>query len=124
MLNKLFASLLVGAALCSTAQAGGKDKLRALIVDGQNNHDWRTTTPHLKKALEDCGRFTVDVATFLKSPTDKPGKVASVSLPPDLGKYDVVLSNFNAKEGWPEGFKQDLEGRLKEGKIGLVIVHA
>jgi uncharacterized protein len=124
MLNKLLLALLTGALLCTTAQAGGKDKLRVLIVDGQNNHDWRTTTPHLKKSLEDSGRFTVDVATFLKSPDDKPGKVESVPLPPDLGKYDVVLSNFNAGGGWPEGFKQDLDSRLSDGRIGLVIVHA
>jgi hypothetical protein len=37
--------------------------LKALIVDGQNNHDWRTTTPILRKYLEDSGLFTVDVAT-------------------------------------------------------------
>ncbi|HEX5470528.1 MAG TPA: hypothetical protein VFW73_01515, partial [Lacipirellulaceae bacterium] len=35
-------------------------KLRALIIDGQNNHDWKTTTPLLRKALESSGRFTVD----------------------------------------------------------------
>jgi hypothetical protein len=124
MCKKLFLPLLVGALLCSPVHAGGKGKLRVLIVDGQNNHDWRTTTPHLKKSLEDCGRFTVDVATFLKAPADKPGKVDSVPLPPELGKYEVVLSNFNAAGGWPEGFKQDLDSRLKDGKIGLVIVHA
>ena len=26
-------------------------KVRALIIDGQNNHDWKTTTPLLRKAL-------------------------------------------------------------------------
>src|SRR5262245_47669115 len=50
------------------AKDKAKDKppkpLRALIIDGQNNHDWKTTTPLLKKALESSGRFkTVDVAT-------------------------------------------------------------
>src|SRR6478735_10936418 len=40
-----------------------KEKLRALIIDGQNNHDWKATTPLLKKALEASGRFKVDVAT-------------------------------------------------------------
>ena len=39
------------------------EKIKVLIVDGQNNHDWRSTTPHMKKWLEACGRFTVDVAT-------------------------------------------------------------
>ena len=37
--------------------------IRVLIVDGQNNHDWKHTTPELKKILEETGLFTVDVAT-------------------------------------------------------------
>ena len=38
-------------------------QLKALILDGQNNHSWATTTPLLKRILEDTGRFTVDVST-------------------------------------------------------------
>jgi uncharacterized protein len=44
-------------------------KIKVLIVDGQNNHAWATTTPLLKQILEDTGRFTVDVST---SPPAKP----------------------------------------------------
>jgi uncharacterized protein len=33
----------------------------ALIIDGHNNHDYKATTPHLKKVLEETGLFTVDV---------------------------------------------------------------
>lgn len=52
---------LILALSCSTMQAA--DKIKALIVDGQNNHDWKATTPVLKRILEECGRFTVDVST-------------------------------------------------------------
>ena len=38
-------------------------KLTALIVDGHNNHDWRVSTPIIRRALEASGRFTVEVAT-------------------------------------------------------------
>jgi hypothetical protein len=38
-------------------------ELKALIVDGQNNHKFQATTPLIKKALEDSGLFTVDAAT-------------------------------------------------------------
>lgn len=106
--------------------AGERGKISVLLVDGENNHDWRATTPVMKKALEDSGRFTVEVATFL-NPADKvPGKVPSVALPVSLEKYRVVLSNYNDnKQGvWPAEFREVLETRLKEGKIGLVIVHA
>jgi type 1 glutamine amidotransferase len=47
----------------------------------------------------------------------------SVSFPPDLDKYDVIVSNYNGNS-WPEAFNKELEERLKAGKIGLVIVHA
>jgi hypothetical protein len=98
-------------------------KIRVVLIDGQNNHDWRATTPILKKALEDTGRFTVDVSSNLK-PNDKPGAVAdTVAFPPDLGKYDVLLSNYNG-DPWPNEFQKSLEDRLKDGKIALVIVHA
>jgi hypothetical protein len=109
---------------------GPKDpgkKIRVLIIDGQNNHDWRATTPLLKRLLEDTGRFTVDVSSNLK-PGDKPGTVEpTVPFPPDLSSvhsgYDVLLSNYNGA-AWPEAFRKELEGRLAAGKIGLVIVHA
>jgi type 1 glutamine amidotransferase len=45
--------------------------LRALIIDGQNNHNWKATTPVLKWILEDSGRFTVTVFT---TPPAAPGE--------------------------------------------------
>jgi hypothetical protein len=104
------------------APAGEKTKVRVVIIDGQNNHDWRSTTPFMKKELEDSGRFTVAVSSNLK-PGDAPGTVLSEPFPPDLGRYDVVLSNYNGAS-WPKDFNDELDMRLKEGKIGLVIVHA
>jgi uncharacterized protein len=120
----LLAGLLAGPA-ARPAAAGEKAadaKVRVVIIDGQNNHDWRATTPLLKKVLEDCGAFTVDVSSNLKA-GDKPGRVETVPFPPDLGKYDAVLSNYNG-EAWPAEFRKALEEYVKDGKGGLVIVHA
>jgi uncharacterized protein len=101
----------------------GAGKIKVILIDGQNNHNWRATTPLMKKALEDSGRFTVAVSSNLK-PGDKPGAVPdTVPFPPDLSKYDVLLSNYNGA-AWPADLRKDLESRLKSGKIGLVIVHA
>jgi len=119
----LFALTLLVSNAGPIAAADAKDKIRVVIIDGQNNHDWRTTTPILKKALEDCGLFTVDVSSNLK-PNDKPGNIEkTVPFPPDLGKYDVLLSNYNGAS-WPADFNTSLEAKLKEAKIALVIVHA
>ena len=51
--------------------SGAEEKVRVLIVDGQNNHNWRAMTPPMKAALEQSGRFTVDVATT-PGPKSKP----------------------------------------------------
>ena len=37
--------------------------LKALIVDGQNNHNWKATTPVLVDALTSSGRYEVEVST-------------------------------------------------------------
>jgi len=123
MLKRLGVLAAVGLALgLGAAPAAAQDKIKVILIDGQNNHNWRATTPFMKKALEDTGRFTVDVSSNLK-PNDKPGSVPTVPFPPDLGKYDVVLSNYNGA-AWPKEFNAALEEALKAGKIGLVIVHA
>ena len=90
--------------------------LRALIVDGQNNHgNWPTTTKMMKKYLEDTKLFTVDIATTAKQGTDE-------SFKPDFTKYNVVVSNYNGAP-WPEATRQSFVDYVKGGG-GVVIVHA
>ncbi|MFO0937760.1 MAG: ThuA domain-containing protein [Gemmataceae bacterium] len=93
--------------------------IRVLIIDGQNNHNWKETTPILKKSFSGCPRFTVDVAT--SPPGGKKAEMAQFH--PDLSKYDVVVSNYNG-EPWNKELNESLDARLKAGTIGLVIVHA
>jgi uncharacterized protein len=97
--------------------------IRVVIIDGQNNHDWRATTPRMKSALEKCGRFVVDVSTSPAQGGKPASQQVTTTFPPELDKYDVVLSNYNG-EPWPADFQRALEGAVKAGKIGLVIVHA
>jgi type 1 glutamine amidotransferase len=78
----------------------------------------------MKKVLEDSGRFTVDVSTAPLNAKDmRPKPEGSNAFPPDLSKYDVVLSNYNG-DPWPEDFRKSLEKSLKDGSVNLVIVHA
>lgn len=117
----LLAAAVLGLAAVTPA-ADPPAKLRVVIIDGQNNHNWRATTPVVKKALEDTGRFEVDVSSNLKE-GDKPGAVPTVPFPPDLGKYRVVVSNYNGA-AWPAEFQTSLEKHLADGKVGLVVFHA
>jgi type 1 glutamine amidotransferase len=139
-------TVVVGSA---TLTAGETEKLKVLIVDGQNNHAWQQTTPHMKKWLESSGRFQVDVAT---SPA-KPRKPAEPKAPnaetkakyqeelarfqklqaeyelalakfnPPFHEYHAVLSNYNG-DNWSADARAALERYVAEGKGGLVIVHA
>ena len=118
----LVASLLAGWALGLVAERnvmGAEGKIRVLIVDGQNNHNWRAMTPPMKADLERSGRFTVDVVTT-PGPKSKPG--AWDAFRPDFSKYDVVLSNYNG-EMWPPEVRKALEEYVANGG-GLAIIHA
>ncbi len=103
------------------AKAGQK-QIRVVIIDGQNNHNWRATTPLLKKVLEENDRFSVEVSSHVRK-GDKESPTQTIPFPPDLSKFDVVVSNYNGRS-WPEGFNKEFEEQLQSGKIGLVIVHA
>jgi len=115
-------TLFAWAVLCALAlpAAGADDpkptKIKALIVDGQNNHSWQKTTPILKAALESSGLFTVDVAT---SP---PHGQKMNAFRPDFARYGVVVSNYNGDE-WPEPTKRAFEEYVGKGG-GFVCVHA
>lgn len=88
---------------------------KALIVDGQNGHDWKSTTPVLECLLEETGLFSVDVAT-------SPPKGADMSgFKPNFAAYDVVVSNY-AGAPWPEETQKALVDYVSGGG-GLVVYH-
>jgi hypothetical protein len=43
--------------------AGAAEKIKVLLIDGQNNHDWKSTSPLIKAILENTNLFTVTVST-------------------------------------------------------------
>jgi type 1 glutamine amidotransferase len=61
---------------------------RVLILSGSNNHDWKSTTPFLKKMFEESGVFRADVVEHPDSLT-----------PALLQHYDALVDNRNV---WPE----------------------
>ena len=133
---------------------GSRTKLRALIVDGQNNHGiWPKTTAMMKDYLEQTGMFEVDVARTkfvwqgphndgdpnlgeakrkqlleaypIDGVYEKTDKpTVDPDFKPDFSKYDVVISNF----GWMAAPWPDETQKALEGFIskggGLVVTHA
>jgi uncharacterized protein len=109
---KLFLALSLALATSVTAA----DKIKVLIVDGQNNHKWKETTPVLKQILEEPGIFSVDVST-------SPEKGAGIEKwQPKFSDYAVVVSNYNGELWSPE--TQTAFEKYVSGGGGFVPVHA
>lgn len=139
MLRSFVLSLAVCGLLCLPSSAA--DQMKALIIDGQNNHGaWPKTTVMMKKYLEESGLFTVDVARTkytwngdnlikqypldgittqaLKQPKADP------DFKPEFAKYDVVVSNFgHSAAPWPQETQESFEKYVASGG-GFVVIHA
>ncbi|ADE54526.1 ThuA domain-containing protein [Coraliomargarita akajimensis] len=124
------------------AQASASAKIKALIVDGQNNHAvWPKSTIMMKQYLEETGLFEVDIdrtryvwkswreKDFL--PLAGTGPSENLEQPktdpdfaPIFADYDVVISNFGWKAAdWPSETQKAFEAYMAAGG-GFVTVHA
>ena len=84
--------------------------VRVLVLSGRNNHDWRNTTPFLRKTMQESGRFDVRV-------TEEPAGLTGTT----LAGYDVLVSDYNGPRLGPQA-EQAIESFVRDGK-GIVIVH-
>lgn len=154
LLILLFTGLLTVTLMHGLDAQKSKPKLKALIIDGENNHGvWPKTTMMMKDYLEQTGLFSVDIertAFTWQGPHFDPSigledirelltmyplkngqHTTAVEEPrpdtgysPDFEKYDVVISNF----GWRASDWPEKTKRNFEkymaGGGGLVVVHA
>ena len=109
--------ILAGFALPLFAQQKPAEppKIQALIITGQNGHDWRGTTPVLRKILEDTGKFEVRVTEEFRG-----------AGPETLAPYDVVVVNYYERRRpelrWGERAENAFLDFVKSGK-GVVVFH-
>lgn len=90
--------------------------LRALIIEGQNNHGvWPKTTQMMKRYLEETRLFQVEVARTAPQGTDE-------SFRPEFSRYQVVVSNYNGAD-WPAATQKSFIEYVRGGG-GFVVVHA
>lgn len=89
---------------------------KALIVTGQNNHDWKVSTPVLKQILENSGLFSVEIA---QAPAQ--GKDMS-TFKPEFSKYQVVVLDYNG-DYWSDETKKAFLDYISGGG-GVVVYHA
>ncbi|MCP5110413.1 MAG: ThuA domain-containing protein, partial [bacterium] len=85
-------------------------KIRALIISGRNNHDWRATTPFLRQVLTGTGRFDVRV-------TGVPEGLNHTALAP----FDLIILNYVGPR-WGSPAEAAIGSAIEMGK-GLVVIH-
>lgn len=139
---KALLPFLASLALAASSSAHAAEKLKALIVDGQNNHAvWPKSTIIMRDYLTASGLFEVDIArtqftwngkqeaAFLPlagvGPTeDLPASKTDPDFKPEFSKYDVVISNFGYQAApWPKETQEAFEKYMREGG-GFVSIHA
>jgi hypothetical protein len=89
---------------------------KALIITGQNNHNWKASSPILKQILDETGLFSAEI---IKTP-DKGGDMKTFN--PDFTKYKLVVLDYNG-ESWSEKTNSAFVDYVKNGG-GVVIYHA
>lgn len=114
-LTAMFCVLAGGSLAGGCAAEDGR--VKALIITGENNHNWRYTSRFHKNTLEATGRFTVDI-------TDSPA--AALADPKTLANYKVVVldyNDFNTPKRWGQPAESLFIDAVRNG-LGVVAIHS
>ncbi len=90
--------------------------VKALVISGQNNHNWEVSHLAIKKILDNSRMFATEIA--LTPPAG--GDMSSFS--PQFDKYDVVVLDYNG-DRWSEDTDRAFLEYVQKGG-GVVIYHA
>ena len=90
--------------------------LNALILTGQNNHNWQGSSVALKQILEKSGIFAVHISTSPAAGEDMSGFIV------DFSPYDVVVLNYHGDD-WPEETRENFVTYVQNGG-GVVVYHS
>lgn len=89
---------------------------KTLIITGQNNHNWKASSPVLKQILEETGMFSAEILTT----PDKGGDMGTFN--PDFSKYKLVVLDYNG-DSWSDKTNKAFVEYVKNGG-GVVVYHA
>jgi hypothetical protein len=116
-MKKQYIILLIVAGILSYFTACKNEATyKTLIITGQNNHNWKASSPVLKTILEETGLFSCDIVT---SP-EKGGDMQKFK--PEFSKYKLVVIDYNG-DSWSENIKTEFLSFVSNGG-GVVIYHA
>ena len=116
-MKKQYLLFIVAAGLISLFSACKNESgYKTLIITGQNNHNWKASSPVLKQILDETGLFSTEIMTT----PDKGGDMKSFN--PDFSKYKLVVIDYNG-DSWSEKTNSAFVDYVNNGG-GVVIYHA
>jgi type 1 glutamine amidotransferase len=89
---------------------------KTLIITGQNNHNWKASSPVLKQILDETGLFSTEITIT----PDKGGDMKTFD--PDFSKYKLVVIDYNG-DSWSEKTNKAFVEYVRNGG-GVVLYHA
>jgi type 1 glutamine amidotransferase len=116
-MKKQYILLLVAAGLLTLFSSCKNETFyKTLIITGQNNHNWKVSSPILKQILDETGLFSAEIVIT----PDKGGDMKNFN--PDFSKYKLVVIDYNG-DSWSEKTNSSFVEYVKNGG-GVVIYHA
>lgn len=102
--------------LAVSPELEAKAPIKALILTGQNNHNWPVSSEAIRSTLESSGLFEVRTAV---SPSAG-GDMGEFNVPFD--EYDVVIVDYNG-DPWNQSMCAAFEDYARKGG-GIIFYHA
>lgn len=116
-MKKQYIPLIVVAGLITLLSAcTNQTGYKTLIITGQNNHDWKTSSPILKQILDETGLFSAEIMIT----PEKGGDMKKFD--PDFSKYKLVVLDYNG-DSWSDKTNKAFVDYVRNGG-GVVVYHA
>lgn len=90
--------------------------IKALIITGQNNHNWQVSHQAIQQILDNSGMFITDIALTPPSGGDMN------TFQPSFHEYDVVVLDYNG-DRWSEKTDKAFLEYVQNGG-GIIVYHA
>ena len=116
VIKKLVGAMAIVAVLLAFSCCSETKPIKALVVSGQNNHNWQVSHKVLKLILDNSGMFQTDIVLT-------PAKGGDMNeFNPEFDKYDVVVLDYNG-DRWSAETDSAFLQYLRNGG-GVVVYHA
>lgn len=116
VIKKMVGAMAIVAVLLAFSCCSETKPIKALVVSGQNNHNWQVSHKVLKLILDNSGMFQTDIVLT----PEKGGDMNEFK--PEFDKYDVVVLDYNG-DRWSAETDSAFLQYVRNGG-GVVVYHA